>query len=206
MMVTMVEIQSSEVTSPQKVEKVDIVEHMPPAGQKIETEGTAALVVEAAEVTVKAALEAVLVVAAVATPEAMAENTAAAAEATVLPVQGELMEAMAEKMELKICFLSSKVLRKLINPLLAMVKPEETMEVVAAMAAMAEVIMEVVAAMVVTAETETRCSPAAVVVETTVVMEGMQKAAVLPYQVAVVVDCLPMALMALNMAVAEALE
>ena len=134
---------------------MDIVEHMPPAGQRIETEGMAALVVEAAEVTVKADLEVVLVVAAVAEPEAMAENTAAAAEAAVLPVQGELMEAMAEKMELKICFLSSKVLRKLIDPLLAMVKPEETMAVVAAMAAMAEMIMAVVAAMVVTAETET---------------------------------------------------
>lgn len=95
-----------EITSPQKVEKAGIVEHMPPEGQKIETEGMAALVVEAVELPVKAVLEAVLVVAAAVEPEAMAENTAEAEEAIILPVQVESMEAMAEKMGLKICFLS----------------------------------------------------------------------------------------------------
>ena len=149
-----------------------IVEHMPPAGQKIETEGMAALVAEAVEVPVKAALGAVLVVAAVAEPEAMAENTAEAAEATTLPVQVEPMEAMAEKMGLEICFLSSKALRKLIGPLLAMVKPEETLAVVAAMAATAEMIMAVVAAMAATAETETPHKNVAPVAETTAEMEG----------------------------------
>ena len=150
-----------------------IVEHMPPEVHKIETEGMAALVVEAVEVTVKAALEAVLVVAAVAAPEAMAENTAEAAVDAVLPVQGEPMEATAEKMGLKICFLSSKVLRKLIGPLLAMVKPEDTMAVVAAMAATVETVVAVVAAMAATAGTETPHKPVAVVAETTAATAGM---------------------------------